>query len=177
MARSSIENSSSSVVQLIQKIASICARYAPYLSLLRRFLSPKCQKNPELSMGPFRVTQPNPWTTLEEPPSQDLGARAAALQSQARRAWSRCRASLSFVDSPPPRLSRSRLLASRAVHANMHDENYAATHARLAGQPTNFPAHNYKKLVYRRGTARCVVSVEILPVATQQCRNYLYDKS
>jgi len=34
-----------------------------------------------------------------------------------------------------------------------------------------------KKLSYRRGTARCVVSVEILPVATQQCINYLYDKS
>jgi len=33
------------------------------------------------------------------------------------------------------------------------------------------------KLSYRRGTARCVVSVEILPIATQQCRNYLYDKS
>jgi len=31
-----------------------------------------------------------------------------------------------------------------------------------------------KKLSYRRGTARCVVSVEILPVATQPCRNYLY---
>ena len=35
----------------------------------------------------------------------------------------------------------------------------------------------YKKLSYRRGTARCVVSIEILPFATQQCRNYLYDKS
>jgi len=34
-----------------------------------------------------------------------------------------------------------------------------------------------KKLSYRRGTARCVVSIEILPAATQQCRNYLYDKS
>ena len=34
-----------------------------------------------------------------------------------------------------------------------------------------------KKLSHRRGTARCVVSVEILPIATQQCRNYLYDKS
>ena len=31
----------------------------------------------------------------------------------------------------------------------------------------------YKKLSYRRGTARCVVSIEILPIATQQCRNYL----
>jgi len=34
-----------------------------------------------------------------------------------------------------------------------------------------------KKLSYRQGTARCVVSIEILPIATQQCRNYLYDKS
>ena len=34
-----------------------------------------------------------------------------------------------------------------------------------------------KKLSYRRGTARCVVSIEILPIATQRCRNYLYDKS
>ena len=32
-----------------------------------------------------------------------------------------------------------------------------------------------KKLSYRLGTARCVVSVEILPIATQQCRDYLYD--
>jgi len=35
----------------------------------------------------------------------------------------------------------------------------------------------YKKLSYCRGTVRCVVSVEILPIAAQQCRNYLYDKS
>ena len=34
-----------------------------------------------------------------------------------------------------------------------------------------------KKLSYRRGTARCVVSVEILPTVTQESRNYLYDKS
>ena len=34
-----------------------------------------------------------------------------------------------------------------------------------------------KKLSYRRGTARCAVSVEILLIATQQCRNYLYDRS
>jgi len=34
-----------------------------------------------------------------------------------------------------------------------------------------------KKLSYRRGTARCAVSVEILLIATQQRRNYLYDKS
>ena len=34
-----------------------------------------------------------------------------------------------------------------------------------------------KKLSYRRVTARCGLSVVILPIATQQCRNYLYDKS
>ena len=34
-----------------------------------------------------------------------------------------------------------------------------------------------KNLSYRRGTARCVVSIKILPIATQQCRNYLCDKS
>ena len=34
-----------------------------------------------------------------------------------------------------------------------------------------------KKLSYRRGTARCVLSVVILSITTQQCRNYLYDKS
>ena len=39
------------------------------------------------------------------------------------------------------------------------------------------PRSGNKKLRYRRGTARCVVSIEILPIAMQQCRNYLYDKS
>ena len=34
-----------------------------------------------------------------------------------------------------------------------------------------------KKLSYRRVTARCVLSVVILPITKQQCRNYLYDKS
>ena len=33
-----------------------------------------------------------------------------------------------------------------------------------------------KKLSYRQGTARCIVSIEILPIATQQCKNYLCDK-
>jgi len=34
-----------------------------------------------------------------------------------------------------------------------------------------------KKLSYCRGTARYVLSVVILQITTQQCRNYLYDKS
>jgi len=36
---------------------------------------------------------------------------------------------------------------------------------------------NDKKLRYRWGTAQCVVSIEILPIATQQSRNYLYDNN
>jgi len=36
---------------------------------------------------------------------------------------------------------------------------------------------SYKKLSYRRVTARCVLLVVILPIATPQCRNYLYYKS
>ena len=39
------------------------------------------------------------------------------------------------------------------------------------------PFKTNKKLSYRRVTARSVLSVVILPIATQQCRNYLYDKS
>jgi len=39
------------------------------------------------------------------------------------------------------------------------------------------PDKKDQKLSYRLGTARCIASVEILPIATQQCRNYLYDKS
>jgi len=37
---------------------------------------------------------------------------------------------------------------------------------------SNFIHHQVienKKLSYRRGTVRCVVLVEILPIATQQC--------
>ena len=44
-------------------------------------------------------------------------------------------------------------------------------------QILSYWANANKKLSYRRGTARCVVSIEILPIATQQGRNYLYDKS
>ena len=42
---------------------------------------------------------------------------------------------------------------------------------------TNNALYLNKKLSYRRGTSRCVLSVVILPITMQQCRNYLYDKS
>jgi len=53
----------------------------------------------------------------------------------------------------------------------------AASAAPVQKKQTGEKMHLKKKLIYLRGTARCVVSLEILPVATQQCRNYLYDKS
>jgi len=37
------------------------------------------------------------------------------------------------------------------------------------GQTDTTASRGNKKLSYRRGTALCVVSVEILPIATQQC--------
>jgi len=39
------------------------------------------------------------------------------------------------------------------------------------------PFYYNKKLSYRRETARCVVSVEILLIATQQCRKYACNTS
>jgi len=44
-------------------------------------------------------------------------------------------------------------------------------------EPLSLNPNQKKKLSYRRVTARCVLSVVILPITTQQCRNYLYDKS
>ena len=50
----------------------------------------------------------------------------------------------------------------------------SSTTATAATTTTN---NNNKKLSYRWVTAWCVLSVVILPVTTQQCRKYLYDKS
>ena len=54
---------------------------------------------------------------------------------------------------------------------------YSSLSMLTATKTKHFGYPYYKKLRYRRVTARCVVSVVILPIATQQCRNYLYDKS
>jgi len=70
-------------------------------------------------------------------------------------------------------------------HEAVDDRVGAALHVRQQVRsqlPTHTHTHTHtqlsnKKLSYRRGTARCVVSVEILPIVTQQCKNYLYDKS
>ena len=59
---------------------------------------------------------------------------------------------------------------------NTHTHNVCVNVNRL-NYSTRSASDVHKKLSYRRGTARCVMSIEILPIATQQCRNYLYDKS
>ena len=52
-----------------------------------------------------------------------------------------------------------------------------APNASAVGQNRRLPTNNQlyldKKLSYRRVTARCVLSVVILPITTQQCRNYI----
>ena len=53
-------------------------------------------------------------------------------------------------------------LQSQSMPLGVHRSRYSIT------------VIKHKKLSYRRGTAQCVVSVEILPNATQQCS---YDKS
>ena len=50
-------------------------------------------------------------------------------------------------------------------------------HLQTGGMPIKLASGDvsglYKKLSYRRVTARCVLSVVILPITTQQYRNYL----
>jgi len=78
------------------------------------------------------------------------------------------------------------ILSVRAVRARLlmplHSHNrraigqqWRSPHTRQ--QRRHPPPKKNKKLSYRRVTARCFLSVVILPITTQQCRNYLYDKS
>jgi len=70
----------------------------------------------------------------------------------------------------PPHITSSSVLCGKTGNLEI-----ASFHLNASCSFVN-TQHN-KKLSYRRGTARCVASVEILPIATQQCVNYLYDKS
>jgi len=51
--------------------------------------------------------------------------------------------------------------------AHTHTQLFNGSVWDYLGEPV---PERYKKLCYRRGTARCVVSVEILSIATQQCK-------
>ena len=66
------------------------------------------------------------------------------------------------------------LLATFVTNTHTHTPFNSPFFRDYPGEPV---PERYKKLSYRRGTARCVMSVEILPIATQQRGNYLYDKS
>jgi len=59
-------------------------------------------------------------------------------------------------------------------HTHTHTPIYWPFIREYPGEPV---PERYKKLSYCRVTARCVLLAVILPVAMQQCRNYLYDKS
>jgi len=63
--------------------------------------------------------------------------------------------------------TRSRLASRRGTRRTRP----AVATARARNHTTVSVSKKYKKLSYRRGTALCVVSIEILPIATQQCRN------
>ena len=70
-----------------------------------------------------------------------------------------------------------RLRHGAVIHSNTFYGTQTHTHTRLTALFPGYPGRpvpeRYKKLSYRRGTARCVVPVKILPIATQRCRNYL----
>ena len=81
---------------------------------------------------------------------------------------------------------------NRGQVANLYSPNALCIthqHVKALKEETKLSTGNYatidhkqqsirlKKLSNRWGTAQCVVSVETLPSAKQQCRNYLYDKS
>ena len=80
-----------------------------------------------------------------------------------------CSTSCSRVDCVKPPIHT---WATHSCETGQSTSHTWATHSCETGQSTN-----NKKLSYRRWTARCVVPVEILPIAMLQCRNYLYDKS
>jgi len=74
-------------------------------------------------------------------------------------------------------LSRLRMkFGERAFsHAGSATWNALPDHIRTVADPVKF--RQEAQLSPRDRAMRRVVSIEILPIATQQCRNYLYDKS
>jgi len=101
--------------------------------------------------------------------SKDLGTRPRTWPSRPRTWPSRPRTWPSR-----PRFDLRRRVAQTTAHTHTHTPRLTALCLGLPGEPV--PERN-KKLSYRQVTARCVLSVVILPVTTQQYRNYLYDKS
>jgi len=84
---------------------------------------------------------------------------------------------------------KSRGVGTAGATGALAPRNFETTGARVSFRPRNIfphfwmlflklplfvvtlPTYNYKKLSYRRVTARCVLSVVILLITTHQCRN------
>ena len=95
----------------------------------------------------------------------EIGDADAAVEAIIRTGWNKFRQLVPLLTNKDVSLIMIGRLYSSCVWSSM-----------LHGSET-WPVRKDKKLSYRRGTARCVVSIENLPIATKQCRNYLYDKS
>jgi len=93
------------------------------------------------------------------------GDADAAVEARIRIGWNKFKHLVPLLTNKDVSLIIRGRLYSSCVRSSM-----------LHGSET-WPVRKDKKLSYRRGTVRCVVSLEILPIATQQCSNYLYDKS
>ena len=93
------------------------------------------------------------------------GDADAAVEARIRIAWNKFRQLVPLLTNKDVSLIMRGRLYRSCVRSSM-----------LHGSET-WPVRKDKKLSYRRGTARCIVSIKILPTAMQQCRNYLYDKS
>ena len=112
----------------------------------------------------------------------DSGRHEKNNQSQRWVASTRGQISLLRGNSSVPRLVKvqfprsnwQRMKASRCVSTEQAQDSLCSS---LFTRTCVLPASRLNKLSYRRGTALCVVLVEILPIAKQQWRNYLYDKS
>jgi len=100
------------------------------------------------------------------------GDQTAELYSRSGRTYT-----MKTVDTKHPRMKFARLAFITISFIRFDDnKSLVKSHSERSHDIHYYMVMN-KKLSYRRGTARCVVSVEISPTATQQCRNYLYTTS
>jgi len=120
-----------------------------------------------------------------QPPCSTHRTRSLQLP----RSWGLCSFSMPKISAKFDRGHQRRRpvgLLSSLYHGCARSSASGRSHMRVLPPGTLCPttsapcpilSSSNKKLSYRRGTARCVVLIEILPIATKQCRNYLYDKS
>jgi len=74
---------------------------------------------------------------------------------------------------PGKPISKQKSTASRLVNDSVWAHMHTHVHRRMDNWLHLLDGWRNKKLSYRRVTARCVLSVVILPIATQQCQKLL----